>query len=192
MSVSTTGRRGHLASTGTWLPILALMVIQLTGCAAPASIEGMTVTGTAVMAAPASFPLKHRLLIGNVSGGEETNPMWTSEVGNEEFRAALEESLRVGQLLARSDQDALYVLRATLLNVHQPMIGFDLKVDSKVRYELNSRSDGKHLWEDTVSADYTATVGEAFLAVERLRLANEGSIRENLQALIQRLHRFPQ
>ena len=192
MNVSTIYRRGNLASKGTLLSIVALMVTQLTGCAAPARIEGMTVTGTAVTTAPASFALMDSLLIDDVSGGETTNPLWTSEVRNEEFRAALEESLRVGQLLARSDQDSIYLLRATLLNVQQPLLGFDLKVNSTVRYELNRRSDGKQLWEETVSADYTATVGDSFFAVQRLRLANEGSIRENLKALIERLHQFSQ
>ena len=190
MNVSMTGRRGNLASTGTLPSILVLVVIQLTGCATPASIEGMTVTGTAVTTAPANFALKNSVLIGNVSGGESTNPLWTSEVGGEEFRTALEESLNVGQLLAPSDPDALYLLRATLLAVQQPLIGFNLTVNSTVRYALNRRSDGKQVWEQTVSADYTATVGESFLAVERLRLANEGSIRENLKALIDRLYQF--
>ena len=190
MNVSTTGRRSNLASTGALLPILAMLVIQLTGCASPASIEGMTVIGTAVTSAPASFPLKHRLWIDNASGGEVTNPIETSEVGNEEFRAALEESLRVGQLLARSDQDALFLLSATLLNVQQPGVGFDMTVYSRIGYVLNSRSDGKLLWEEVVSADYTATVGDAFVGMKRLRLASEGSIRENLKALILRLHQF--
>ena len=63
-------------------------------------------------------------------------------------------------------------------------------MNSTVRYALNRRSDRKQVWEETVSADYTATVGDAFLAVERLRLANEGSIRENLKALIERLYQF--
>ena len=192
MNVSTTGRRSNLASTGALLPILAMVVIQLTGCASPASIEGMTVSGTAVTSAPVSFPLKHRLLLDKVSGGEVTIPFKTSEVGNEEFRAALEESLRVGQLLACSDQDALFLLRATLHKVQQPAWGFDMTVYSSVGYVLYSRSDGKLLWEEVVSADYTATVGDAFLGQERLRLASEGSIRENLKALILRLHRFTQ
>ena len=74
--------------------------------------------------------------------------------------------------------------------MQQPLIGFNLTVNSMVRYALNRRSDGKQVWEETVSADYTATVGDSFLAVERLRLANEGSIRENLKTLIDRLYQF--
>ena len=120
MNTSMTDRRGNLASTGALLSILVLVVIQLTGCATPASIEGMTVTGTAVTTAPANFALKNSVLIDTVSGGESTNPLWTSEVGGEEFRAALEESLNVGQLLAPSDPEALYLLRATLLLCSSP------------------------------------------------------------------------
>lgn len=117
MNVSMTGRlAGDMGSKGTLFLILVLVVIQLTGCATPASIEGMTVSGTMVTTtAPANFALKDSLLIDNVSGGQTTNPLWTSEVGGEEFRAALEESLSVGKFLAHSDNDALYLIYSRLL-----------------------------------------------------------------------------
>jgi hypothetical protein len=170
--------------------LFGALALGVSGCAAPASKEGMSVdTGEAIMA-PAEFPLKGTVTVGAVSGGEETNPMWTSEVGNEAFRGALESSMRAGDLLAATGA-AKYRLNASLLNLQQPLFGLDMRVNSKVRYELISIAGGDRLFEETIDAGYTATVGQAFLGVERLRLANEGAIRENIKKLIERLHRFP-
>lgn len=169
-----------------------ILVLHLSGCATPASVEGMSVDRGDVVSASADFPLKNTLSVGEVSGGEETNPIWTSEVGNEEFRSALESSLRRGQLLSTAEQASLYRLNATLIELQQPLVGFDIRVNSSVRYELLSMGRGDRLWQETINAGYTATVNDAFMGVERLRLANEGSIRENIKKLIERLHRFPQ
>ncbi len=165
-------------------------LVGLAGCATPATIEGMTL-GAAVAAPPASFPLKEKVAIGSISGGSGTNPLWVSKVSNDDFRGALEGSLRQGALLAPADSQALYTLNSVMLELDQPLVGFDMKVTSAVRYELRSKTGGELLWEDTIKAGYTATTSDAFLGVERLRLANEGAIRENLKHLIERLHRFP-
>jgi hypothetical protein len=37
----------------------------------------------------AESPYKNAIYLGEVSGGESTNPLWVSEVGNPEFRDAL-------------------------------------------------------------------------------------------------------
>ena len=168
-----------------------ILALHLSGCATPASVEGMSVDNRDVVSAPADFPLKNTLAIGQVTGGEDTNPMWTSEVGNEDFRRALSASLRRGQLLSATETASLYRLNATLIDLQQPLVGFDIRVNSSVRYELLSRNRGERLWQETINAGYTATVNDAFMGVERLRLANEGSIRENIKKLIERLHRFP-
>ena len=40
---------------------------------------------------------------------------------------------------------------------------------------------------ETVVAPYTATIGDAFAAIKRLRLANEGSGKANIQGLLDKL-----
>ncbi len=171
--------------------LLSLLGLNLAGCAAPATVEGMSVSPGDAIVTPASFPLKEKLAIGEVSGGEDTNPLWTSEVGNEEFRGALETSLRNGALAAPSAGNALYRLNAHLVNIQQPIMGFDITITSTGRYELISNSGGDRVWEETISATHTGTVNDAFVFDIRLRLANEGTIKENIKKLIQRLHQFP-
>ena len=124
-----------------------------------------------------------------VTGGESTNPMWTSEVGNAEFREALRQSLRANGLLGGEGQPATYGLSAELMEVSQPLFGFDLTVTSSVHYIVTEVASNAVAFDETVTASHTSTVGDAFVAVERLRLANEGSIKENIRVFIDKLQR---
>jgi hypothetical protein len=124
--------------------------------------------------------------VGVVTGGEPTNPLWTSQVGNQEFRSALEASLRNFDLLAEG-QESRFVVDANLIDVQQPTIGFALTVTSTVAYQVRRSGTTEAILEETVIAPYTASATSAFLATERLRLANEGSIKRNIELFIERL-----
>lgn len=128
--------------------------------------------------------LKNSTFIVSVGGGETTNPLWTSEVGNAEFRGAIEQSLLNHGLLSKNALSSKYLLKVSLLKVDQPMFGFDLTVTSEVNYLLLRKKINEVVYENSISAPFTATVGDSFLAVERLRLANEGSIRENIKKFL--------
>ena len=73
-------------------------VLSLAACAMSAAPERMIVTQTA-SGAPFPQPFRQATCVRNISGGEETNPMWTSKVGNAEFSQALASSLQNAQLL---------------------------------------------------------------------------------------------
>ena len=118
----------------------------------------------------------------DVSGGKETNPLWTAQVSSEAFKTALEQSLALAGYMGTGGP-AMQV-QANLVNLHQPLAGFDLSVTSQVRYTVTR--EGRPVFDETVSATGTASMGEAFMAVERLRIANEKSIRENIKAFLTR------
>lgn len=132
-------------------------------------------------------PLYQQVNMGKVEGGEKTNPIWTSQVDNPEFAAALENTLRVHALLAGPDKPGRYNLSATLVSMDQPFIGASFTVTSTVRYALVDAANGASALEETVTTPYTAKFNDAFLGAERLRLANEGAIRENIGEFIRRL-----
>jgi hypothetical protein len=165
---------------------LSLFSLILTGCASSAKIEGMTVAETQARANTYAPALQDNLQLSEVKGGQETNPMWTSEIGGPEFQAALQQSLGNAGLLSTGDK-APYSLRANLVRVDQPMFGLDFEVTSEVEYTLVDNATGKELLRETLRTPFTAGVGDAFVAVTRLRLANEGSARENISALLKRL-----
>lgn len=167
---------------------LALMV-GLAACAQPAQVGGMVVQDQG--SAAANHPLRNAIALGAVTGGETTNPLWTSEVGAPEFAEALRRSLDGHGLLAPDPSEAVYVLDADLEKVAQPSGGLALTVTSTVSYRLTEPIGPERppllRYEDTVTAPYTAELSDSLLMAQRLRLANEGSIRENVSRFIARL-----
>jgi len=74
-----------------------------------------------------------------------------------------------------------------LISLDQPFIGLDLKVTATVEYSLEERSTGKKVFTKTISTPFTATFSDAALAFERLKIANEGAVRENIEKIIDEL-----
>ena len=157
-------------------------------CATPAEVKNMVVD-TPRNIEPKDPALKHGMCVTSVEGGEETNPLWTSQVDNASFKAALEGSLKAQMLLAEPPANCSFSLRAHLLGLNQPSFGFNMTVGSNVNYEVTKSGSDIVYLAHSQSASYTATVGQAFAGVERLRLANEGSIKENIRQFISALLR---
>ena len=158
----------------------------VTGCATPANSVNMVVRAGDATAARSATPeaLKAAVAIRDVTGGKETNPMWVSNVGSSDFERALEDSLRSVGMLAANRQSGRYQLVAHLEKLEQPFLGFDMTVTAAVAYTLIERATGKTVWQKSIATPYTAKVGDAFVGTERLRLANEGSVRQNITQLI--------
>lgn len=166
--------------------VVLTLVCTIAACAQPARVERMVVTPSATSRAAAS-PLAGMLCVGSITGGETTNPLWTSEVGNAEFRQALVASLDNAGLLAQQSSDCVYKVTANLLGLAQPIAGFNLEVTANVNYSALSQGTGAPYFQRTIITPYTAEFSDAFLAVERLRLANEGAIRASIDQFITQL-----
>jgi hypothetical protein len=171
-----------------WCKIVALMIIgaAVQGCAEPAQVSGM-VAPAPTTDAWVNSPYKGAMSVGTVSGGEETNPLWTSMVGDKEFKEALHHSLAVNKLLAPTDNDAKYIVNAELKGLDQPLMGFDVTVSAKVDYRVTKKDASELAFGNTVDSKYTAAFSDAYVGVERLRLANEGAIRNNIKTFLDRL-----
>lgn len=176
--MSTNHSRGWLG----WGLVLAAL---LAGCASPARQERMQAdTSLAERTAAAASPLAGKIGIQDVTGGSTTNPMWMSKISSSEFERALETSLRDAGILSANRQGAPFLLLADLVSLDQPFIGLSLTVTATVTYRLVERATGKTVYEQTIATPHTAQIGDAFIASERLRLANEGAMRANIARLI--------
>jgi len=163
------------------LAVLAAL-LYLTGCASGAKMGNMVYEGPLKAYDTA---LEDNVDVTNVSGGEETNPAWTSEIDNDAFSGALKQTLQEQGLLSGTGR---YQLEALLLEVDQPMFGLDFEVTTHVKYILTDRDNNDAVvLNDTIVAPYTATIGDAFVAIKRLRLANEGSGNANIAGLLEKL-----
>ena len=166
---------GRSAKIGGGLAIAAALLFGLNGCATPANPAAMAVAPPATVA-PLPAQLQHAMCVRSVTGGEATNPLWTSQVGDADFKTALSSSLTSAGLAASPDA-CHYQIDANLLGLSQPFAGLHMTVTSHVNYKvydqagtaaspsrryrrLSRRRRATRSWES-----------------QRMRLANEGSIR---------------
>ncbi|MBY0336640.1 MAG: hypothetical protein K2X11_08505 [Acetobacteraceae bacterium] len=162
-----------------------LLAVALVGCAAGANPGAMVppVSGETIVSTGSR--LRQAVAVGTISGGRETNPLWTSQVSDPAFAEALRQSLATHALLSVNNQ--AFRLDARLLELNQPFIGLDMEVTARVAYRLTRVSDGAVVFETEIRSPFTATFGSSLYAVERLRLGNEGAIRENIRQFLAQL-----
>lgn len=163
---------------------LALLSL-LAACATPADPSAMVARPAAT---ETPFPVADTgaFCVGNVTGGEPTNPLWVSKVDNGGFRDALTQSLQLRQLLAASPTSCRYAVDANLLGLSQPTMGLDLTVTAHVNYTVG-KEGAAPLLAETITTPFTATFGDSPIAIIRLRMANEGSIRGNISHFLDKL-----
>jgi hypothetical protein len=166
------------------LLLMAAAFFELTACATGAKPEAMVATPQ-VSGMPFPQPLQHAMCVRAVTGGETTNPLWASKVDNKSFQTALASSLD-GAGLAAPATGCSYPIDVNLLGLSQPIAGFDMTVTSHVNYKVYDPS-GQPFVLATIDAPYTANFSSAFAGAERLRLANEGSIRTSITQFFDKL-----
>ncbi len=167
-----------------------ILLIALAACAAPAAPDRMAVPAAQWGGGGAGSPLHRAIAVAPVGGGEETDPMWTSEVGNAEFRQALELSLERRGYLSRDPDGARFRLEAFLVELKQPSGGYTLHVASYVRYKLLRAADNAVMIDEIVSGSAEATLGDSLVGIKRLQIANEKAMRSNITAFLLRLRAF--
>ena len=128
--------------------------------------------------------LKNGIGVSEVTGGKETNALWTSQVSSDSFRRALEQSLQNAGMLSKISASGAYQLTADLARLDQPLMGFDMTVASTVRYTLVETKTRREIYSRVIQIGYTASVSDAFIGSQRLKIANEGSINNNIKTFI--------
>lgn len=161
-----------------------VIIVLLVGCATGAKKENMVYTGSAFDNNSYNNALKNEINVASVLGGEKTNPAWSSQISNEDFSGAVKSSLAKEGLLSETGR---YQLRVNMLKVDQPLFGLDMTVTTHVRYVLTDKQDSSNILDETIVAPYTATMADALAGITRLRLANEGSGKKNIEGLLKKL-----
>jgi hypothetical protein len=163
--------------------------MALAACAQPARVDNMQASSFLTPSQMQATPLHKNVVVKPVTGGQETNAMWVSKVSSADFQAALERSLQSAGLSAAPASNAPYALTVNLEELDQPIAGISMTVKAVVQYELKNTADGKLVYQRRIESPYTAAFSDSYMAVERLRLANEGAARENIRMLIEDLYK---
>ena len=167
-----------------WI-IFAFMIFSFAGgCAARSK-----------MMVPAGFEVGKRVpgsvRVDEVVGSHETNsfPLWMSQISSTAFTEALVDSVAKSGLfdaVVKTD-DADYILDVTILYYDQPLVGLDLDIKMKTRWELTDTKKLIPVWSDTFETTFKARVSDALLPAERSQKAYEGAVRATIAEGIKRL-----
>ena len=163
--------------------ILYALVSLIVGCASPAAQQQM-VASPVDSGVSANKALFGSVAVRNVSGGADTNPLWISQVGPNEFRGALTESLRGYGYLSATGAKPRLLIDANLDSLIQPFMGFTFNVTSVVTYQVEQDGVKRPI---PITATGSTTTSDAFIGAERMRLANERSIKENIRLFITKI-----
>jgi len=162
--------------------ICLILALFISGCAFPATKEGMVVTNYL-----APKQTGENIFVKESTGGSTTLPFWTSQIPNDNFTEAVKESLirsKAFSALSTNWGDD-WGLEIEIRNVDQPMFGFDLTVITETKYTLYLKD--KKVYTTYIRESATATVGDSFIAIARLRIANEKSAQANVKKFIAEL-----
>ena len=109
--------------------------------------------------------------------------MWKSQVSDSVFSQALVESITKSQVFTRviEGKGGDYLLTVSLVSMEQPSFGASFTVKMEAGWSLKNNTTGAAVWQESVRSEHTATMGDAFVGTERLRLATEGAARNNIK-----------
>jgi len=164
-----------------------VLIVSLTGCATQAQFTAMVPSNVQLVNHHANT------VSTTVSGGEKTNPLWTSEISSDSYKHALDQTLLDSKLFSnvREGSSGEYQLTVRLNKAKQPMVGLGMTVRLSADWVLTYTNNGETVWQETIESEYTAKLTEHLIGIERLRKANEGAVRENIRIGLQRLSAAP-
>ena len=111
------------------------------------------------------------------------NALTVMGVANEPFKAALEGSLAANGYLAQGGNPK-FQIDAEILNLDQPLIGLDLDVTAYVSYKVCGPGVAATY---PIKATGHATFSDSPLGADRIRIANERAMQENIRQFLQSL-----
>lgn len=162
--------------------IILLFAVYLSGCAFPASKEGMIVTDYT-----APRQIGEKIFVKKSTGGSITLPFWKSNIPNDNFSEAVKESLLNSKAFSAQSINwgDDWGLEIEILDVEHPYIAFDITVTTNIKYSLYLR--GEKVQEITICEPGTATISDTLIGVQRMRIANEYSAKANVKKFIAEL-----
>ena len=181
---------GYLEAPMIRLLVAMLLLAGLGACATPASYTSMVPELASADLGPGPAPsYRGAITVASVSIGTDTSAPWTSQIGSAEFQEALVRTLMVANLAGA--QNGRFRLEAVLLKLERPFAGFAMTVTASVAYRLTDTATGAVVYQETRTSLGTASLNDAIMNANRLRIADERALRANIRKLIEDLYALP-
>lgn len=161
-----------------------LAAIFGSGCASPALPRDMQ-THSIVIEQRQPFTITVQ-----AEGGRRTGRFLSaSEISNDALAEAVRKSISESGLFREvvPSGKADYQLDVGIESMSAPGAAFNMTVTLTVGWRLTQVATRKLVFVSETTESYTATVGDALMGIKRLRLAEEGAARKNIQVGLQRI-----
>jgi len=163
--------------------VVLLSSSMLGGCSTPSTALGMTPTAI-------KTTNKHTQSVAlAVSGGKETNSTGKSQISDAAFAEAISNAITSSKVFSSviKGNGGDTILTVTIFNIDQPSFGLSFTVKMEAGWTLKRANTGAVIWQESIKSEHTATTSDAFVAAERLRLANEGAAKNNIAEALRKI-----
>ena len=165
---------------------IAIIVAWLAGCASPARKEAIVVDEV-------FLDVTHPYSVSvSASGGGETESIGYTNISNADLAGAIEDSIARNRVFAEvvKNGQADYKLSVLLVSMSKPMFGMNFKIDMEMAWSLMNAKTGDAVWRESIRSSHTATFGDAFAAVTRIRIAIEEAAEENIRRGLRKISKL--
>lgn len=150
--------------------------LWLAGCASPANREAMV---------PQDLPVArtHPYIVSvQASGGADTGAMDSSNISDDDLKAAIEEAVTQNKVFRSVVQgkDGDYELSVRVTRLTKPLFGMTFTVEMEAAWSLTRVADRAVVMRKSINASGSAGAGDSLIGVKRLRLAVEAAARANI------------
>jgi hypothetical protein len=156
-------------------PAFVAAAAALSGCAiapsTPASLTPATVEAGTRHAQTVS------VAVSGVSAHATAQRHLSDDTVAEAISAAIEKNKTFSQVIKGGTGNLR--LSVALLSADYPAMGLNFTVKNEMIWELK-RADGTSVWKEAIKSEGLATTSEAFAGVERIRLAAERAVSNNI------------
>lgn len=153
-------------------------------CLALAFLSGCATASNPTPLSASEFAPQHKhtgAVSVTATGGSETSSVGASQISNAAIVESVTQTIQQSGLFEQvAAQGTPYRLEIQLVRLEQPMFGGTFTVKLEMNWRLLDTS-GTPVWQKAVQSAGTATMGDAFAGVTRLRLANENALRLNIR-----------
>jgi hypothetical protein len=156
--------------------LAAFLVTAIVGCASPANKDEM---------APKNFVTSQKFTSSvnvKTTGGSETGAMDSSNISDEDLKAAIEKTITESGLFSNVVDigGANYLLAVSITSLTKPSFGLTFTVNLETAWILTNLADKKIVFRKAIMTSGSATFGDAAAAVSRLRIAVERAAEQNI------------
>lgn len=168
--------------------LIALALLSACASRSDLTLQPADLSGIDVGRGPAPA-YRNAVALAPVGVGRDTGTPWAARFGAVQVQQALMETLLAARL--GTAQSGRFRLDATLLNLERPYASFAMTVTATIAYRLTDSQTGAVLYNQTITTIGTASLADAITNENRLRIADERAVQNNLRRLVEDLYRLP-